>query len=50
MTVSGSGDGQLPSEAGAAMGARPGEQRAARGLALRLDRWRDHAGAVGPPN
>lgn len=50
MTVTGSGNGQLPSEAGAVMGAWPGEQCAARGLALRLDRWRDHARAVGPPN
>lgn len=50
MTVHGSGDRQLPSEAGAAMGARPGEQHAAWGLALCLDRWRDHAGAAEAPN
>lgn len=50
MTASGSGDRQLPSEEGAAMGAQPGEQHAARGLALRLDRWRDHTGAAEPPN
>lgn len=50
MTVSGSDDGQLPSEAGAAMGVRPGEQCAAWGLALRLDQWKDHTGAAEPPN
>lgn len=50
MTESGRGDGQLLSEAEAAMGVRLGEQRAAWGLALRLDRWRDHTGAAEPPN
>lgn len=50
MTVSGSGDRQLLSKAGAAMGVQPGEQPAAQGPALHLDRWRDHAGAAEPPN